>query len=262
LAEEVHLKDNSPDMDALPFSHETRTRIGWGATVVTTALGVVQLFAPVPGRLVVGRYEVPLWWVAAIAFGVLTAWSTINALRQENTGLKGRLTPRLLLDVGNGSPFDVRLTIDQTYGWANRATQEVWVNEAGRMKVVQVTNDSDVDVRGVKVEIVASSHMSPLPYALPWVHNRDHVTDLAPRATAVATLGLTSELGISTPDGGGRHEWVEVEGLCKLPNGAVLTARVWAPEVVGQVRTFQLDHPPSGDHPWWPIVTEVDEVPS
>ena len=205
-------------------------------TGVVTGL---QLFVPVPGEVRIGRYSISVWFIALVVISGLSVGYEWWQQRQRISLLETRLEPVLKVR----GEKDLQIPIMEAYRRLKNSLEPgAYVIREAQMKVIEVTNKSDVGIGGVRVEVVDAAHLQGLPLALKWVHTDTDTADLAPQATGSVVVGMSTPLGVSLPKGGAR-EWVRGSGLVESPDGATMKVRVWAPGAMGEACVFRFERP-------------------
>jgi hypothetical protein len=122
--------------------------------------------------------------------------------------------------------------------------RDEYVIRGSFVKVLKVTNNTDRVLRGVRVQVTASSTASPLlPHNLDWFHTEEQLADITPRRSAYAVLGMSTAMGISI-DRGGSWDWIDLRGLMDPGEaGAIVTIDTWASEDIYASRTFRMERP-------------------
>jgi hypothetical protein len=111
------------------------------------------------------------------------------------------------------------------------------VIEAGRIKVLRVTNTSDLGVENVRAEVTLDD--GKIAANLAWVHNDAEIADIAPHSSRHVVLAMWTKLGISV-QGLPEREYDRNLGYAALPNNSVLHVKAWAPGTVSATAAFRV----------------------
>lgn len=116
-----------------------------------------------------------------------------------------------------------------------------YVIARSKVKVFLVTNDSDVAIEDVRVQIIASSAsiLAP-PVNLKWRHSYTERTDIAARTTVEVVLGFFAQVETNLP-GGDKHDWIKPIEWIGFGTGSTITVRAWAPAANGESKTFRFE---------------------
>jgi hypothetical protein len=146
----------------------------------------------------------------------------------------------LTIEGGDGDDFDWTLPVMETYRRLENAhalASGEYVIEAGSMKVLRVTNTSDLGVENVRAEVTLDD--GKISANLVWVHNDAEIADIAPHSSRHVVLAMWTKLGISVQ---GLHErqYDRNLGYAALPNNSVLRVKAWAPGTVSATAAFRV----------------------
>jgi hypothetical protein len=162
--------------------------------------------------------------------------------------------PRLSMEGGNGPAFEKPISLGDAYQRYGASFEPgAYLIRASAVKVLRVTNESDLAAESVRAEVTHSTHpLVKCPTPLRWWHDNGIVADLAPRSSAFVQIGLKLLLGVSLPNGGSR-EWPRSVDFADLRD-ATLQITVWAPGAIGSTQGFRFESsypagysPPSDD---------------
>jgi hypothetical protein len=157
-----------------------------------------------------------------------------NEQTSQNLGsrvreLEERLLPRLRIEGGNGPDFDWDVPAMRVYELLEKAhalASGEYVMRPGYMKVLRISNPSDVGIDEVRVEVTLDKRT--IPVRLTWTHNQQEIADIAPRGARHVLVAMKAELGFSLA--GGRERIYE-RGLWyhDLASGTILRVKAWTP---------------------------------
>jgi len=145
----------------------------------------------------------------------------------------------LTIEGGDGEDFDWTLPIVGTYRRLENAhalESGAYVIE-GRMKVLRVTNTSDLGVENVRAEVTLDD--GKIAASLAWVHNDAEIADIAPHSSRHVVLAMWTKLGISV-QGLPERQYDRNLGHASLPNNSVLRVKAWAPGTVSATAAFRI----------------------
>src|SRR5205807_8806959 len=103
--------------------------------------------------------------------------------------------PRLTIEAGNDGQFHKRVTMAEIYDRVKDLMDvkvgKAYVVETTPIKLLKVSNASEVGIQEVRVSITDSNRpeVFHFPFPLLWFHDDKALTDLAPLASGWVTLG-------------------------------------------------------------------------
>jgi hypothetical protein len=177
-----------------------------------------------------------------------------------------RLRPKLSIDGGDGPAFDWRIPIPEVF-WRLEELDQLpsgaYVMEEGLMKVLRISNLSDVGIDKVRVEVKVGAQALPLRWYV-GPNNDPDWSGVGPRSDQHVVLGMKAQLGM-TVSNGGEHQYETSFGHIGWPEGTIMEVKAWSAGGPGTTRKFRFGLPfakellPLTKYPWLPTLSPVNE---